>query len=51
MLVNSLHSLHLASRQLIHPANPPSQGGDKNALKVPLLKGDLGGSPGHKYVK
>ena len=33
------------------PPNPPSQGGDKNALKVPLLKGDLGGSPGHKYVK
>ncbi|HBK98388.1 MAG TPA: hypothetical protein DD001_14245 [Microcoleaceae bacterium UBA10368] len=26
------------------PPSPPWGGGDKNLLKVPLLKGDLGGS-------
>jgi len=33
------------------PLKKGSRGWDKNVLKVPLLKGDLGGSPGHKYVK
>ena len=44
MLVNSLHSLDLTSRQLIHPAlTPLVGGGDKILLKVPLLKGDARG--------
>ncbi|TAE14956.1 MAG: hypothetical protein EAZ94_05670 [Oscillatoriales cyanobacterium] len=27
---------------------PLKKGGDKNFIKVPLFKGDLGGSPGNK---
>jgi len=30
------------------PLKKGSRGWDKNALKVPLFKGDLGGSPGQK---
>jgi len=42
-----INTVHLR-RSPLTPLKKGSRGWDKKPLKVPLFKGDLGGSPGHK---